>query len=280
MAAPMHLATTGPRLCGSRQALRSCPGLRIHRARRACQAHRRTARKLASRFFHPAPPTRTRPEPTQSLNTHQGGPAYWYGIAPGCVVAPNSGDAGGLFGSGSRTITANSSGLSITRTLSASDPNTFRTAALYNFGVPAGANGVLVQMVGNSNSLLDSAGNPANPLSPMETRPYWEAWNVSGGAVVEVGSQQTGPSTYVSYNDMFNIPGWSNAASGTFVKTGTLVFFPNASMSDFPGLVPGGVPAAGRLNSGYTQPGNWSVDSNAQTHRITISPGGSPAVRF
>jgi len=86
----MHLATTGPRLCGSRQALRSCPGLRIHRARRACQAHRRTARKLASRFFHPAPPTRTRPEPTQSLNTHQGGPAYWYGIAPGCVVAPNS----------------------------------------------------------------------------------------------------------------------------------------------------------------------------------------------
>jgi len=90
MAAPMHMATTGPRLCGSRQALRSCPGLHVHRDRHACQAHRRTARKLASRFFHPAPPTRTRPEPTQSLNTHQGSPAYWYGIAPGCVVGPNN----------------------------------------------------------------------------------------------------------------------------------------------------------------------------------------------
>ena len=86
----MHMATTGPRLCGSRQALRSCPGLHVHRDRHACQAHRRTARKLASRFFHPAPPTRTRPEPTQSLNTHQGSPAYWYGIAPGCVVGPNN----------------------------------------------------------------------------------------------------------------------------------------------------------------------------------------------
>ena len=94
----MHLATTGPRLCGSRQASRSCPRLRIHRARHACQANRSAVRKLASGFFHPAPPTRTQPEPTQSLNTHQGSPAYWYGIAPGCVVTPNSASYGALAG--------------------------------------------------------------------------------------------------------------------------------------------------------------------------------------
>jgi len=111
MAAPMHLATTGPRLCGSGQALRSCPRLRIYRDRHACQAHRRTARKLASRFFPSAPLTRTRPEPTQSLNTHQGSPACWYGIAPGCVVGPNS---GGGFGqsllSGAKSFLGTASG--------------------------------------------------------------------------------------------------------------------------------------------------------------------------
>jgi len=95
----MHLATTcpqpgrraGPRFCGSRSASRSCPRLRASRARRACPASRRAARKLASRFFASRPRVRAWSEPTQSLNTHQGSAAYWYGIASGCVVDPNSG---------------------------------------------------------------------------------------------------------------------------------------------------------------------------------------------
>jgi hypothetical protein len=86
----MHLATTGPRFCGSRFVAPSRPRRCAHRAHRARPASRRAARKLASRFFASRPSTRAPQVATQSLSTHQASVTYWYGIAPGCVVGPNN----------------------------------------------------------------------------------------------------------------------------------------------------------------------------------------------
>ena len=127
----------------------------------------------------------------------------------------------------------------------------FLGQAIYN--VPAQAKGVLIQQTTMGNAV-----------------PYYEAWLVADGVVLDPGNTLGTSWIIGDINDVFPFP-VVNTISGQ------IQFYPNTSLSDFPDLQPrqagGYVPYAADLPASWIAPPGWTSDG-AVPHSITVT--GSP----
>ena len=89
-AATQRTPRTGPRPGASR----FMPCRRGPHRSQARPSARLAGQKLASRVFAAAPVSRAPAVAAQSLGTHQESAVFYWGVTPGCVVAPNNGPGG------------------------------------------------------------------------------------------------------------------------------------------------------------------------------------------
>jgi hypothetical protein len=143
------------------------------------------------------------------------------------------------------------------------------------FTVPAGSNGILLQMIpGLSSDVNGVDGLPASAVnSDMFNRPYVEAWQVVNG-VVQPNVVYHGN----TINDVFQAGGFNAPFSGSYSRTGYVQYHPRATMADFPEMKQGAVGAAGGLYATYATPVNW-VSTGALLHQVTVTfTSGTPTI--
>ena len=119
-----------------------------------------------------------------------------------------------------------------------------------------GSNGWIVQRVTNTYDGVDSIGGDISNATVRVTPLYYEAWKVDGESVVSPGDGAT--------NDMFERPDLSTdvnfmdpATSGSFSMAGKVYW--TATNPAESGLTEGGVPDAGILLAGTSEPADLGV---------------------
>ena len=191
-AAMQRTPRTGPRPGGSR----FMPCRRAAHRSQASPGARLADQKLASGFFAAAPVSRAPEVAAQSLGTHHDSAVFYWGVTPGCVVAPNS---TGTNGTGSTPGNGWDPGTVYVLPSITVAPNSAAQDLISNASIPNNSGDTVIIVTPGGNAIPVP---PGGTLGSSPNGKWTEVKNANGtpGIRIDDGHTPTGP------NDPHNDP--------------------------------------------------------------------------